>query len=204
MQIFQVKIDDLKEADYNPRQLTEYQHKHLKESIEKFGLVDPIIVNKHKDRQNVVVGGHQRLKIARELGFKEVPVVYVDLELEREKELNLRLNRNLGQFDYDMLANHFDPEFLVDIGFEAGELGMYDSKAGDAGFDANKMAGSLDTYMNSSIKQIVLYFDNKEFDVVIPKLEKMMAEESLNGKALESNTDCFNFLLKHYENSKSK
>ena len=42
-------IDDLKFAEYNPRQLTEQQYKHLKESIKKFGLVDPVIINKNKD-----------------------------------------------------------------------------------------------------------------------------------------------------------
>lgn len=199
MKIENIKIEELKEADYNPRQLTEDQHKHLSESIKKFGLVDPIIVNQHKGRENVVIGGHQRLKIAREQGFQTVPVVYLDLDLEREKELNLRLNRNLGQWDWDMLANHFEPEFLMEIGFEPGELGMYEAKGGDAGFDSNKMADSLDNYMNSPIKQIVLYFKTEEFEVVVPKLEKMMEENQL-----ESHTDCFNFLLKFYEDSKGQ
>ena len=94
MQIIKVKIDDLKPAEYNPRKLTKDQHAHLTESVKKFGLVDPIIVNSHVGRENIVIGGHQRLKIAREQGFTEVPVIYVDLDEEHEKELNLRLNKN--------------------------------------------------------------------------------------------------------------
>lgn len=122
MEIVQVKITDLKPAEYNPRQLTKDQHKHLTESIKRFGLVDPIIVNKHPDRLNVVIGGHQRLKIAAELNLKKIPVVYIELELEKEKELNLRLNKNLGEWDFDAMANNFDPEFLFDIGFSEHDL----------------------------------------------------------------------------------
>src|SRR3990167_1068786 len=85
MEIVQVKIGDLKAAEYNPRKMTEKQAKDLEESIRKFGMVDPIIVNKHLGRENVVIGGHQRLKIASILGFSEVPVVYVDLEPEKEQ-----------------------------------------------------------------------------------------------------------------------
>jgi len=124
MKIDQVKINDLKEAEYNPRQMTDDQHKHLTESIKKFGLVDPIIVNNHKDRRNIVIGGHQRLKIARELGFDAVPVVYLNLDLEREKELNLRLNRNLGQWDWDKLANEFDIDYLLNLGFTEEDIGV--------------------------------------------------------------------------------
>ncbi|HBX15890.1 MAG: (Cytosine-5-)-methyltransferase protein [Candidatus Magasanikbacteria bacterium GW2011_GWA2_42_32] len=120
-EIINIKINELKPADYNPRQMTEKQARDLTESIKKFGLVDPIIVNSHPGRENVVIGGHQRLKIASNLGFTEVPVVYVDLDENREKELNLRLNRNTGEWDWDLLAN-FDKNLLLEIGFESQEL----------------------------------------------------------------------------------
>ncbi len=57
MHITSVKISKLKPALYNPRQITNKQYNDLKESITKFGLVDPIIVNKDM----TVIGGHQRL-----------------------------------------------------------------------------------------------------------------------------------------------
>ena len=46
MQIITKQLKDLKDAEYNPRQLTKDQYKHLKDSIQRFGLVDPIIINK--------------------------------------------------------------------------------------------------------------------------------------------------------------
>ena len=92
MKIIEKKIIDLIDAEYNPRQLTEKQYEDLEQSIDKFGFVDPIIVNKNKDRKNVVIGGHQRIKIAKRMGINKVPCVELDLSLDQEKELNIRLN----------------------------------------------------------------------------------------------------------------
>ena len=115
-------------AEYNPRQLTKEQHAQLKDSIQRFGLVDPLIVNKNKDRDNILVGGHQRLRIAKELGMKKIPCVEVDLSLDQEKELNIRLNKNVGGWDYDSLANYFDVGELMDWGFTDDELQFYEEE----------------------------------------------------------------------------
>lgn len=117
MEIKQVNPKELKPAEYNPRQMSEKQAKDLMESVKRFGLVDPLIVNSNKTRYNVVIGGHQRLRIALEQGFETVPVVYIDLDLESEQELNLRLNKNLGDWDTNLLAN-FNEDLLKDVGFD--------------------------------------------------------------------------------------
>ncbi len=120
--IVAVPVSSLKPAAYNPRTWNQDQEEALKESISRFGLVDPIIVNGAKDRKNVVIGGHFRLHVAKELGHVEVPVVYVNIpEIEREKELNLRLNKNTGSFDFKLLAE-FDKAFLTDVGFSSEEM----------------------------------------------------------------------------------
>jgi DNA modification methylase len=121
-----VPIKNLKPAAYNPRQMTQKQAEDLTNSIRKFGLVDPIIVNNHPERKMIIIGGHMRWKIAKELGFDKVPVVFVHLDEGYEKELNLRLNRNLGEWDYDLLAN-FEPGLLKDVGWTDEELeGIFD------------------------------------------------------------------------------
>jgi len=123
MQIVQVPIVDLKPADYNPRKWDIAAVKNLTESIKKFGLVDPIVVNGSPERKNVVIGGHFRLHVAKELGYTEMPVVYLDIpDIEKEKELNLRLNKNVGEWDWDLLKN-FETDLLVDIGFTDTDLG---------------------------------------------------------------------------------
>ena len=92
----------------------------------RFGLVDPLIVNKNKERKNILVGGHQRLRIAKEMGVESIPCVEVDLTLDQEKELNIRLNKNVGEWDFDALANYFDVGELTEWGFEKDEIGVFD------------------------------------------------------------------------------
>ena len=121
-------VDSIIFAEYNPRQLTKDQHKDLKDSIQRFGLVDPLIINKHEERENILVGGHQRLRIAKELGYKEVPCVEVELPLDKEKELNIRLNKNTGEWDFDALANYFDVGELTEWGFTDDELQFYEDE----------------------------------------------------------------------------
>jgi ParB-like chromosome segregation protein Spo0J len=116
-----VEPSTLNPAPYNPRRMTDKQAHDLRESITRFGLADPLIVNNFPGRENVVVGGHQRLRIARELGMAKVPVVFVSLPEDKEQELNLRLNRNTGEWDWDMLAN-FDVDTLLEVGFDKGEV----------------------------------------------------------------------------------
>ena len=122
LQITKVKISKLNPAPYNPRKWSDEATIQLTESIQQFGLVDPILVNSSDARKDVVIGGHFRLKVARDLGIKEVPVVYIDIpDVEREKELNIRLNKNLGDWDYEMLSE-FDETLLTTIGFNSQEL----------------------------------------------------------------------------------
>lgn len=122
LQVEYVSVDELQAADYNPRKHNEKQAEDLKESIRRFGLVDPLIVNSHGKRKNIVIGGHFRLEVAKSLGYTEVPVVYVKITtLKKEKELNLRLNKNTGEFDFELLSQ-FDESFLDDIGFSSEEL----------------------------------------------------------------------------------
>jgi len=123
------KPSELIAAEYNPRQLTRDQHKELTDSIVRFGLVDPLIVNIHKERKNILVGGHQRLKIAQELNIKEIPCVEVELNPDQEKELNIRLNKNSGEWDYDALANNFDVGELTEWGFSDTDFGVDYSEA---------------------------------------------------------------------------
>ena len=119
MKIESKLVKDLNPASYNPRQISSKQYKDLKESVKKFGLVDPIIVNK----DNTVIGGHQRLKICKDLKYVDVDCVMLDLSKEEERELNIRLNKSGGEWDFDLLSN-FEIEELKDWGFKEIELGL--------------------------------------------------------------------------------
>ncbi len=140
-----VSVALLHPAEYNPRTWDDNARNGLRESIQRFGLVDPFIVNGAPERQNIVIGGHFRLAVAKELGITEVPVIYLDIpSIEREKELNLRLNRNTGEFDWKLLAQ-FDEAFLVDVGFTSEELDeIFDIDDNPEVFDLQKELEKLD------------------------------------------------------------
>lgn len=122
IQIINVPINDLNPAPYNPRIWSDKATENLTNSIKDYGLVDPILVNEAPSRKNIVIGGHFRLKIAKDLGFKEVPVIYLNIPDEnKEKELNLRLNANQGDWDYSLLRD-FDVDMLLDVGFDDTDL----------------------------------------------------------------------------------
>lgn len=120
--IVEVPINELRISEYNPRKHSKEQADQLKESIKRFGLVDPVICNSTPERKNVIIGGHFRVEVAKEMKMATVPVVYVQIaDLDKEKELNLRLNKNTGEFDLELLAE-FDEAFLADIGFDSQDL----------------------------------------------------------------------------------
>ena len=144
LKIEYVSIDSLVANDKNPRKWTDEQKKQLKESINRFRNVDPIIVNAHEERMNVIVGGHFRVEACKELGYKNMPVVFVNLTPEKEAELNLRLNRNQGEFDLDMLAE-FDSSMLLDIGFTSEDIDdIFPMEKNEEQFDLQKELEKLD------------------------------------------------------------
>jgi DNA modification methylase len=136
-----IDVSILKPADYNPRTWDKNQIQRLSESIERFGLVDPLIVNKSQERKNIIIGGHFRFEVAKRMGIARVPAVYVDIpDIQKEKELNLRLNRNTGSWDMELLKD-FDIETLLDIGFDDTDLAsIWDENLGveDDEFDVGQ------------------------------------------------------------------
>ena len=98
MNFKKVFISELSPAKYNPRKdLTDKdpEYQRIKRSIEEFGYVDPVIVN----ADYTVIGGHQRLKVLKELGHAQIDVVVVDIPKIKEKALNIALNKITGEWD---------------------------------------------------------------------------------------------------------
>lgn len=101
MQIKKAPVKDLVSPEWNPRQITTEELEKLKNSLEEFGYIEPIIVN---DVNNHVVGGNQRLRALIALGYDEVDCVYVHIEdINKEKACNVALNKISGDWDEDKL-----------------------------------------------------------------------------------------------------
>ena len=168
MKIEKIQINKLKPATYNPRQISTKQYKDLKSSVEKFGLVDPIITNK----DFTIIGGHQRYKICKELKHKEIDCVVLDLSKEEERELNIRLNKNTGDFDMDILANEFDIDELVDWGFKHIDLDINIDKLDDK--------FTLDDSDKSPFQQITFTLADKQAELIRGKIKEIKETEEYN------------------------
>lgn len=114
------KISDLQVFHKNPRKLTKNQYEHLKKSIDKFGLIDKPIVTK----DNILIGGHQRIEVLKKENIKEVDCWIAEQDLSEKdiEELNVRLNKNTGEWDFDILANEWEILDLLNWGFSEKEL----------------------------------------------------------------------------------
>ena len=69
-----VQINDIKESEYNPRVITPEALVSLQESLQRFGMIKPLIVN---NANNVIVAGHQRRKAALSIGMTDLPCVWI-------------------------------------------------------------------------------------------------------------------------------
>lgn len=113
-------------ADYNPRIIKDDARQRLRESVRRYGFVQPPIVNK---RTMTVVSGHQRLSIADEInGYPgkdyEVEVAFIDVSEKDEKQLNVLLNNvsSMGEFDVDALS-----DLVLDSDLDIESLGFSDA-----------------------------------------------------------------------------
>ena len=130
MNIQSVDISLLNPAPYNPRvdlKPTDPEYQHIKNSLDDFGYLDPIVWNK---RTGNIVSGHQRYKILKEQGATELLCVVVDFDEDKEKACNLAMNKAVGLWDdkklEELLAEMQDTEWdMSDFGFEgfSEELG---------------------------------------------------------------------------------
>ena len=119
------KLSELVPWERNPRQITDKQAKRLEESFEQFGQVEIIAIGPG----NEIYNGHQRLKVlSQKYGADyEVDVRVASralTEKEREK-LTVYLHKGAaGDWDFDLLANEFELDDLLEWGFEKQELDL--------------------------------------------------------------------------------
>lgn len=130
------KLKDLHEHPRNPRTLSKEQNKSLCESIERFGVAEKPIINTN----GCIIGGHQRLKVLKTMGCKEIEcwVPSQTLTNAQVDELNIRLNKNTGDWNWECLANEWEIEDLVDWGFDLAEFGIHENESCDEEQETDK------------------------------------------------------------------
>lgn len=83
-------VTNLTVADYNPRVINENSFKKLKESIQKFGIIKPLIIN---GDNNTLTAGHQRIKALKDLRIKFAPVIKLQ-NISKSDEIMFNLFHN--------------------------------------------------------------------------------------------------------------
>lgn len=157
-----IPVNDLIEAEYNPRFMSDEKREEIENSIKKFGLVEPIVVNSFKGRENVVIGGHQRLLICKDLGHTKVPCSIRCLNLPDEKELNIRLNKAQAEFDRAKLNTYFEKKELLGFGFKEFEFHEY--KAPDYSIlDESEIDNQIQQMSENVKKAIQIEFRQEDY-----------------------------------------
>lgn len=175
------KIADLKNWENNPRSILEEDFKRLKAQITKHGVYKTLLVN----QDNIVLGGNMRLRAFKDLGITEVMCGIVETTDEGQMlEFALSDNDQAGVTDDLKLAEvyHLHPIDTKLYKIQANTLRPLESiinpvdpatLGGGTDADGNPMDEALDTYLNGSVKQIVLYYDNEAYGVVMEMLNKL-------------------------------
>ena len=177
-----IRFEDIVPAEYNPRLISDSEYEKLSNSINKWSLVDPIIIN---TKTNKIIGGHQRFKVLTEeymsnpTKYEELPLLRLgdigwifideDLKLENEndtKALNIALNKITGEWDYPKLNLLID-DLLDDTSFNIDLTGfdMLDMK--DLNIDPNKISAfneDIDVDLNDGNKSYSIIINCKTTD----------------------------------------
>ena len=219
-------VSVLKPAEYNPRKKLkkgDKEYEKIRNSIEEFGFADPLVVN----ADMTIIGGHQRLTVAMDLGYTEVPCAVVDVDKVREKALNIALNKITGAWDEQMLADLLtdlkEADYDLDwTGFDAAEVdalfsNIYDKQVKEDDFDVEEelkqpvfsqlgdlwIIGKHRVICGDSTGEEVYtrLMDGQQANLVLTDPPYNVDVEETAGKIMNDNmsdSDFYNFLLSSY------
>lgn len=130
--IRQIPVSKLKPLDKNPRKIDKQQFEKLVKNLEEdpeFFTRRPILCRlTPSDEHYIVYAGNQRLQAAKRLKWKTVPCIVDDcITDEQMRRWTVLDNLHHGEFDWDILANIYDPAELLDMGFTETQLQISES-----------------------------------------------------------------------------
>lgn len=151
-----LSVDVLNPAAYNPRKALkpgDKEYEKIKASIVEFGFADPLVVNSDM----TIIGGHQRLTVAKALGYTEVPCAIVDVDKTQEKALNIALNKITGEWNKELLA-----DLIKDL--QSSDFDM-----GKTGFEPPEIEQLFNSVHDKKVKE-------DDFDVEAQRLKPTVAK----------------------------
>ena len=184
-------IDKIFPHPKNPRLIRNEKYLEQKKSIEETPeMMDlrPVII----DEDDIILGGHQRWRACKELGWKDVPVMQYTREkhLKSESftkfnktyelvcaEIVIKDNTHYGQFDYDILANEWDVHPLVDWGIDVWQP--------ETDLNLDEFFSDPDPQEEQNKYKIILEYNEDEYNKMMEAFEKISgSKESIIYKLL--------------------
>ncbi len=221
-----IKLEDLKEYHKNPRIISGDRFDKLGDSLTSLGDLGGVVLNRRTNEiiggnQRVKSFLQERDRYTIEMkeafdktqgdgtvewGFivkdkgKETEQRFsfriVDWDEEKAERANIQANKITGMWDYDVLANQFDVEKLLDFGFSQQDLDML-PKAPQVTMDNDMLTKSMDSYLEGNIKQIVLFFKADQFDEAVKRFDSLM-----EAFGVDNHTEAIMKVVEFYEQNK--
>jgi ParB-like chromosome segregation protein Spo0J len=146
------KINQIKPNPKNPRTIKDERFEKLKKSIQDFPDMlnkRPLVCFTDTDGKFVVLGGNMRLKAAKDLGLKELPIILADEWTEEQKaEFLIKDNVGFGEWDWNELNTDWDTEQLNEWGLEVPDFAIMPSEDELIGEEKNKPPTMKITFEN--------------------------------------------------------
>lgn len=98
MKIENINILEIHENPKNEKKHSEIQIKNVAESIKKFGIVQPLVI----DKNNEIIIGHCRFKSLKLLDYKEIPCVKLEEITEDQANMLRILDNKLNESDWNI------------------------------------------------------------------------------------------------------
>lgn len=195
-------IAQIKSNPKNPRIIKDDKFAKLVKSIKDFPEMlekRPLVCFTDTDGKLVVLGGNMRLKAAKEVGLKELPVVLADDWSEEQKnEFLIKDNIGFGEWQWDELANEWDAEQLGEWGLDIPNFST-SVDFSDEEVDLSTFKDSADKYLSNQVRQILLTFDVDTHKKTLERLLSIQKDFDLK----EDNSTALIKLLDYYEESRS-
>ena len=153
------KISEVKLNPNNPRLIKDDKFKKLVQSIKDFPemlSIRPIVVN----QDMIILGGNMRFRACKEAGITEIPVIVTDLPEDKQREFLIKDNTSGGEWDWDLLANEWDNEELVEWGLDVWTQQMDVNEMNESHINIEE---EFDPIGNSAgLQRVVFIFDGPE------------------------------------------
>jgi hypothetical protein len=183
MNWYKEKISKVKSNPNNPRVIKDDKFEKLVRSIKEFPKmleIRPIVVNDDM----IVLGGNMRLKACKEAGLKEVPIIKAsDLTEDEQRQFIIKDNVSGGEWDWEQLASEWDAEQLDEWGLDVPEFETENELSNNKDNSHLSQPEHLEDWLNSSIKQMKLTFEEDSFNKVVAWFEKKQLDFDVNNNS---------------------